>query len=151
MRNSLSDQREHFRERAGVAFARLVDYQSANSLRAQPAQALQAAPLTLTPGVTFTGIVLDADGNPVAEAQVRLVASRLRVPPPKGLKSKGLERELHRVATTDADGRFAFEGLADGKRRLIVRHPQFSGYVETLDLDRAVASTHSLRIRLQAK
>lgn len=120
-------------------------------LRAQPAQALQAAPLTLTPGVTFTGIVLDADGNPVAEAQVRLLASRLRVPLPKGLKSKGLERELHRVVTTDAEGRFAFEGLADGKRRLVVSHPQFSGHVETLDLDRTVRATDSLEVRLQAK
>lgn len=120
-------------------------------LRAQPAQALQAAPLALVPGVTFTGTVLDADGNPVAEARVRLVASRLRVQLPKGLKSKGLERELHRVVTTDADGRFAFEGLADGKRRLVVSHPQFSGYVETLDLDRAVRATDSLEVRLQAK
>ncbi len=120
-------------------------------LRAQPAQALQAVPLTLTLGVSFTGIVLDADGNPVAEARVRLLASRLRVSLPKGLKSAGVAAELHRVTTTDADGRFAFEGLADGKRRLVVSHPQFSGHVETLDLDRAVRATHSLEVRLQAK
>jgi len=124
---------------------------SQSSLRAQPGEIVKGAVLTLLPGATFTGQVLDAAGNPVADAEVRVIARSAPFPVPAGVRSLGLEQELHRVVKTDARGQFTLEGLADGARRIIIRHPNYIAYEHTIELDRAIAPTVSLQIRLQAK
>jgi len=124
---------------------------SETRLRAQPGETLKGAVLALLPGATFTGQVLDAAGNPVAAAEVRLIARRTPFPVPAGVRSVGLERELHRVVKTDARGQFTLQGLADGARRLLIRHPAYVAYEHTIELQRIVTPTVSLGIRLQAK
>lgn len=124
---------------------------SPTSLRAQPGEAVRASALTLSRGVAISGKVLDAAGNPVPDAKVRLLATRLRSQVPAGFRPISLARETHRSIETDANGGFTFEGLADGRRKLIVRHPQFAAYEQELDVDRSVTATVGLEIRLQPK
>lgn len=76
---------------------------------------------------------------------------RLKQTTPAGLHSVGWRDELHRVAQTDANGQFVFEGLADGKRMLVVRHPQFVHHHQILDLDRTLTPALTLAIQLQPK
>lgn len=124
---------------------------SETSLRGQPAAALQAPPLRLQTGLTLEGSVLDAEGNPVPAAEIRLIATRLQVPSPAGVSLAGLAERLHRVAKTDAEGRFAFEGLEDGMWELVVGHPQFIGHHQKVEFDRDVSAARSVEIHLQAR
>lgn len=120
-------------------------------LRALPGEALRGAVLTLRAGARLTGRVLDGAGNSIAGAEVRLIGTRLRQAIPAGLRPMGLAGELHRVDETDATGQFSFEGLADGTRRLFVRHPQFEPHQQTLELDRVLSPAVSLEVRLQPR
>jgi len=87
----------------------------------------------------------------VADAEVRVIARSAPFPVPAGVRSLGLEQELHRVVKTDARGQFTLEGLADGARRLLIRHPAYVAYDHTIELYRTLTPTVSLGIRLQAK
>lgn len=132
-----------------ASHAQFVPGFSETSLKAQPGEAVTILPLMLKRGVGITGRLLDADGNPIPGTEIRLVAKGLRLRPPAGLKPTAVG--LHRVAKTDADGHFAFQGLPDGQHLLWVRHLQFATYQQSLELDRAVSLTLSLEIRLQTR
>ena len=64
--------------------------------------------ITLEPGCVLTGIVVDDDGKPVAEASIRAT-----------FNSGGIS--TFPAATTDAEGRFRFENLPAATINLMVR------------------------------
>jgi hypothetical protein len=81
------------------------------------ATALVQAPAA-PPGATLSGLVVD-DGSqkPIAGAQVMLMPSGRMVMP---------FRDRTRTATTDADGRYRFEGLESGEYRVTVQKAGFA-------------------------
>lgn len=69
------------------------------------------AELFLVPGAGVNGVVVDAEGRPLADVVVRLEAQQHMA-------------WLPSACATDARGGFAFDGLAPGSYALVARHPE---------------------------
>lgn len=96
-----------------------------------PSEAEPALPADASTG-TLRGVVLDTTITPVEGANVTLEGYDL-------------------VATTNADGAFAFEGLAGGTYRLVAEHPGFNGAQTTAQVDPTAAKADIVRIVMQPK
>lgn len=68
--------------------------------------------LFLVPGGSVSGVVVDADGRALPDVAVRL----------EGIQPR---RSVPSARTTDAKGRFGFDGLIGGTYALVARHPRF--------------------------
>lgn len=98
-------------------------------LDAMPARSLGAHfDLTLQPGGTIFGRVLDPSGEPVVGASIELDPERLSA------DARSLVRTTE--TRTDATGTYRLDGLAPlGAYALIVRHDEYAlGYVEDIEL-----------------
>lgn len=75
--------------------------------------------IVLGPGAQLRGRVLDARGAPLASARVGLLPAAFELRDPDGLRRNGDDGfELQPDVTTDADGRFVFEGVGAGSWRV---------------------------------
>jgi RNA polymerase sigma-70 factor (ECF subfamily) len=75
--------------------------------------------VVLGPGAELRGRVLDARGAPLASARVGLLPAAFELRDPEGLRRNGDDGfELQPDVTTDADGRFVFEGVGAGSWRV---------------------------------
>ncbi|MFQ5664269.1 MAG: collagen binding domain-containing protein [Terriglobia bacterium] len=124
---------------------------SASSLRLAPDEDRPGVPLQLRRGLRLSGQVVDSAGSPLMGAEVRLIARQLPVRDPTNRRSRGLRQEIHRTAKTDSRGRFAFEGLGNGARVLLVRHPNYETKKKNLRLDRTVAPRMEIQVTLIPK
>jgi uncharacterized GH25 family protein len=110
------------------------------NLELKTGQDLTGVELVLAPGAEVTGRVLSPEGRPVAEAQVMLVeASEQRYPT---FSSLG--------ASTDADGRYRFDGLPPGKRTLEARAEGYRRAVRDVELTAAAVVDFTLERGLEA-
>ncbi|KAA3612882.1 MAG: carboxypeptidase regulatory-like domain-containing protein [Planctomycetota bacterium] len=103
-------------------------------LQAGNASSWQSLSLTLESGGRIHGFVQDPNGRPVADARVhlrRLHLQRNRSRLSTGLKSRRIG-VLYESANSDAQGRFAFDGLPAADYRLEAYHREHSP-VETPD------------------
>lgn len=75
--------------------------------------------VVLGPGAQLRGRVLDERGAPLAAARVGLLPAAFELRDPDGLRRNGDDGfELQPDVTTDADGRFVFEGVGAGSWRV---------------------------------
>ncbi|MBL8803083.1 MAG: sigma-70 family RNA polymerase sigma factor [Planctomycetes bacterium] len=75
--------------------------------------------VVLGPGAQLRGRVLDARGAPLASARVGLLPAAFELRDPDGLRRNGDDGfELQPDVTSDADGRFVFEGVGAGSWRV---------------------------------
>lgn len=107
-------------ERDGARGPRPAAARGGSDLAPSPAAAPTAAERQQPRGAArVEGRVTDANDRPVAGATVEARA----LPPPTDAIVPPL------TTTTDADGRFAFGGLAEGAWAVLARHPGFAGAV----------------------
>jgi Carboxypeptidase regulatory-like domain len=88
-----------------------------------PQNATNEIALTLTRGVAVSGTITDEFGNPLADAQVQLVAEREIALLNNFLPFEMLQ-QAHQTIVTKAGGTFQFENVSQTEHALIVRHPQ---------------------------
>ncbi len=93
----------------------------AENIRVAAADVADVGVLRLQAGGMLNGRVIDAYGTPVPDATVTVIGGASRLPGARGGASAT-------TATTDADGRFAFEGLKGGATKFRVSKP---GYLST--------------------
>ncbi|MBK6942910.1 MAG: carboxypeptidase regulatory-like domain-containing protein [Planctomycetes bacterium] len=98
--------------------------------------------LNLDKGLSISGVVLDASGRPLAGADVSV--SREVIDLTEGGMGATFGRDL--VRKTDANGRFAMEGLRDEGYTVNVRAP---GFVDR-SVERVVAGTADMRVSMKA-
>ena len=79
--------------------------------------------LALTRGITVSGTVTDEFGNPLADAQVQIVAEREQAILSTFLAFE-VAQKAQQTTVTNADGTFHFENVSPTEHALIVRHPQ---------------------------
>lgn len=79
--------------------------------------------LALTRGIMVSGTVMDEFGNPLAEAQVQIVAEREQAILSTFLAFE-VAQKAQQTTVTQADGTFHFENVSATEHALIVRHPQ---------------------------
>jgi RNA polymerase sigma factor (sigma-70 family) len=75
--------------------------------------------ITLAPGISVKGLVVDKNGNPIAEAKLRQVK---------------LNEEHEPSTTTDASGAFEFKAISPGELMLAVQADGFAPAVQTVQL-----------------
>lgn len=118
----------------GFAPSKLVDLDTVDSSQPPAIVDLQLQP----GGGQLVGTVTDADGRPIAAA---VVAAGAR---PRNLDHRGsrvVEAWTQRVARTDADGRFALAGLADGRMPVAVRKQGFGIWRDEVEIQAAATTT----------
>lgn len=98
--------------------------------------------LNLDKGLSISGVVLDAGGRPLAGAEVSV--SREVIDLTEGGVGATFGRDL--VRKTDANGRFAMEGLRDEGYTVNV---QATGFVDR-SVERVAAGTADMRVSLKA-
>lgn len=98
--------------------------------------------LNLDKGLTISGVVLDAGGRPLAGAEVSV--SREVIDLSEGGMGASLGRDV--VRKTDANGRFAMEGLRDEGYSVNVRA---TGYVDR-NVEGVAAGTADMRVAMKA-
>ena len=101
------------------------------------------AALSLTRGITVSGTVTDEFGNPLADAQVQIVAEREQAVLSTFLAFE-IAQKAQQTTVTKADGTFQFENVSQTEHALIVRHPQ----AESRRLVADVTSKNSFTVRL---
>jgi beta-lactamase regulating signal transducer with metallopeptidase domain len=75
--------------------------------------------ITLKEGVTVTGRLFDAQGKPLAGVYVEADRDRNSGPDSEALNQLMVSDSIHRVAETDAGGRFTFDPLPPGSYRVM--------------------------------
>ncbi|MCK5941339.1 MAG: carboxypeptidase regulatory-like domain-containing protein [Planctomycetes bacterium] len=105
----------------------------------QAGGALQRIELTVSDGAVLRGQVLDEAGRPLAGASVTTqpVGTIPDHPLLKALQGSVPHRITRRTATTDGNGRFALERLAEASYQLMIEHPDACRtFVRDIDCNR---------------
>ena len=89
--------------------------------------------LALERGVTITGEVRDARGNPIQGAQVRLVEIGSRRSPGSVISHELLRQQL-RTSASGADGAFRLDQVRPTKKRIVILRTGYKPFQQVLDL-----------------
>lgn len=92
-----------------------------------------AVNLTLESGVTLSGIVNDEKGNAIQGAQVRLIETGARRAVPGFVSHALLEQQL-RLSSSGADGAFRFEQVSPTAKTVVILHPRYKPFRQTVDV-----------------
>lgn len=121
-------------ERAFVVEASHPGFLSAVSApRQMKALGKAAVNLTLESGVTLSGIVKDEKGNAIQGAQVRLIETGARRAIPGFVSHALLEQQL-RLSSSGADGAFRFEQVSPTAKMVVILHPRYKPFRQTVDV-----------------
>lgn len=89
--------------------------------------------LVLETGVDLSGMVKDANGNPIQGAEVRLVETGARRDLSGFVAPALLEQQL-RLSSSGADGAFQFDHVSPATKMVVILHPGYKPFRQTVDV-----------------
>ncbi len=89
--------------------------------------------LVLETGVNLSGVVKDAQGNPIQGAEVRLVETGARRDL-SGFVSHALLEQQLRLSSSGANGAFQFDQVSPTRKMVVILHPGYKPFRQTVNI-----------------